>query len=122
MNRTTKSSVQTKLAFKTAQSPSQPKIDPTEVLNKIKQTGEWNIEDFLLDPQWKKFLNDEFDKKYFQDINKFIKEGYKKNIVRPPKELVFNALNSTSLMNIKVVIIGQDPYHDDGQVNSFFST
>jgi hypothetical protein len=61
-------------------------------------TGDgWNIEDFLLDKEWKSLLKEEFSKKYFLEINNNIKEGYKKGINRPPKELVFNALNSTKI-------------------------
>ncbi len=61
-------------------------------------TGDnWNIEDFLFDKEWKNLLKEEFSKKYFIEINNNIKEGYKKGINRPPKELVFNALNSTKL-------------------------
>ena len=81
-----------------------------------KDDGNWNIEDFLYENEWKELLRDEFEKDYFKEINESIKPGYKIDNVRPPKELVFNALNSTKLKDIKVVIIGQDPYHDDDQV------
>lgn len=84
-----------------------------------RNNSEWLIEDYLVDDQWRKWLADEFDKQYFKEINLVLKPGYQKNILRPPKELVFNALNSTKLDKIKVVIIGQDPYHDDGQVTKF---
>ena len=82
----------------------------------VRPDGDWMIEDYLREREWKNVLKDEFGKKYFMDINKVIKEGYAKNIVRPPKELVFNALNSCKISKIKCVILGQDPYHDDGQV------
>lgn len=82
-----------------------------------KESGDWNIQDFLYEKQWKELLTDEFALPYFKEINDKIKPGYKKDIVRPPKELVFNALNSTKLNDIKVVIIGQDPYHDDDQAH-----
>ncbi len=81
-----------------------------------KDNENWSIQDFLFDKEWKTLLQDEFEKEYFISINEAIKPGYKKDIVRPPKELVFNALNSTKIKDIKVVIIGQDPYHDDNQV------
>jgi len=118
-NQKTKSAVQTKLSFKPVQTESpKPKVD-TQTKQEIAQKpndGEWEIQEFLHDEKWKRLLSEEFSKKYFIEINRIIREGYKKNIVRPPKELVFNALNSTSIDNIKCVIIGQDPYHDDGQV------
>jgi hypothetical protein len=111
--------VQTKLSFKSIQTASpKPKVESAnkeEIVQKPND-GEWEIQEFLHDTKWKKLLSEEFSKKYFIEINRIIREGYKKNIVRPPKELVFNALNSTSIDNIKCVIIGQDPYHDDGQV------
>jgi len=114
-------------AVKTAKDTSTSKplsvIQPTLKQSKLsflkapRQTDDWLIEDFLYDPQWKQLLKDEFEKKYFVEINQKIKDGYKKDINRPPKELVFNALNSTKLDQIKVVIIGQDPYHDDDQAH-----
>lgn len=82
-----------------------------------KDDGKWEIKDFLIDKEWKELLTDEFEQEYFETISEKIKQGYKKDIVRPPKELVFNALNSTKLSDIKVVIIGQDPYHDDDQAH-----
>lgn len=113
--KTNKSLIQKKLPFSpTTKSTSETKSTPVKPV--VRENGEWFIEDYLTDEQWKKWLADEFEKPYFKEINAFIKEGYKKNMVRPPKELVFNALNSTRLDKIKVVILGQDPYHDDGQV------
>jgi hypothetical protein len=90
--------IQQKLSFSpSVQKPSE-KEKPQELPKPIvRPNGEWLIEDFLLDEQWKKWLNDEFEKPYFKEINRIIREGYKKNILRPPKELVFNALNSTKL-------------------------
>ena len=69
-----------------------------------KSKDDWNIEDYLTDKEWKSLLRDEFSKKYFLEINKNIKEGYKKGINRPPKELVFNALNSTKIANVNLFI------------------
>lgn len=87
-------------------------------VNKVpKDDDDWTISDFLYDKEWKSLLTEEFEKDYFKKIHEVIKPGYKKDIVRPPKELVFNALNSTKLKDIKVVIIGQDPYHDDNQAH-----
>ena len=83
-------------------------IQPTLKQSKLsflkapKESDDWLIEDFLYDPQWKQLLKDEFEKKYFLEINQKIKDGYKKDINRPPKELVFNALNSTKLDQVGV--------------------
>jgi len=81
-------------------------------------TSDFHIESYLYSEEWKETLKEEFQKDYFKKINAILKDGYKKNHVRPPKELVFNAFNSTSLDEIKCVILGQDPYHDDGQVSN----
>jgi hypothetical protein len=96
--------VQTKISFfKGKDSPKpagnqQTKAVPNPV--PVRPNGEWFIQDYLYDEQWRKLLKDEFEKDYFQKINNHIKDGYKKNINRPPKELVFNALNSTSLKDV----------------------
>lgn len=117
--------IQQKLAFspsvtKSPASSSSSEAKPVVPKPIVRANGEWFIEDYLVDEQWRRLLADEFEKPYFKEINAFIKPGYEKGIVRPPKELVFNALNSTKINNIKVVIIGQDPYHDDGQVKYLY--
>lgn len=66
---------------------------------------------------WKKVLNDEFNKPYFIDLLSFVSEEYENNTCFPPQEQIFEAFNKTSLENVKVVIIGQDPYHGLGQAN-----
>ena len=108
----TPKSIQTKLPFKSIQpnvankvtncAPTKIEVDKSETHDTIvnRPDGEWFIEDYLLDREWKSLLKEEFEKKYFIEINKIIKEGYKKNILRPPKELVFNALNSTPLKQV----------------------
>jgi uracil-DNA glycosylase len=82
----------------------------------VEEDIDFRIESYLYSEEWKELLKEEFKKDYFKKINTILNDGYKKNLLRPPKELVFNALNSTSLNEIKSVILGQDPYHDDGQV------
>jgi len=67
---------------------------------------------------WKKILKDEFKKEYFQELSTFLdKESDKKKEVYPPQKEIFNAFNYTSYENTKVVIIGQDPYHGEGQAH-----
>ena len=59
---------------------------------------------------WKPFLESEFAKPYFLDLSKFLREEYETKTIYPPKTLVFRAFN-TDLNQVKVVILGQDPYH-----------
>jgi uracil-DNA glycosylase len=68
-----------------------------------------------ISPSWQKLLEEEFQKDYFKDLISFVKEEYKNATVYPPGSLIFNAFNQTSFEEIKVVIIGQDPYHGKGQ-------
>lgn len=98
--KTPKSLVQGKLSFKSVeqQSPNTKKEEKLEI--RSDPNGENQIQDYMIDPEWKSLLKEEFEKKYFQDINKKINEGYKKGIVRPPKDLVFNAFNSTKLNQV----------------------
>lgn len=63
--------------------------------------GKWELKDFLFDKEWKSLLAEEFEKDYFKKIQDTVKPGYKKDIVRPPKELVFNALNSTQIKDVR---------------------
>ncbi|MBP5674987.1 uracil-DNA glycosylase [Candidatus Saccharibacteria bacterium] len=62
---------------------------------------------------WKPFLKSEFDKPYFKDLAEFLHEEYEKKTIFPPKTAVFRAF-STDLNEVKVVILGQDPYHTPG--------
>lgn len=62
---------------------------------------------------WKEFLNAEFNKPYFKELSKFLHEEYAHRTIYPPKGLVFSAF-TTDLNDIKVVILGQDPYHTPG--------
>ena len=75
------------------------------------------IEDLLDNNSWKKFLKNEFKKAYFLNLNALLEEEYKMHKVYPPINDIFKALNSTTLENLKVVILGQDPYHGFNQAN-----
>ena len=66
---------------------------------------------------WYISLKNEFDKEYWINLSNQIRTFYSKKIIYPKASMVFNALNSTPLNRIKVVILGQDPYHGDGQAN-----
>ena len=74
---------------------------------------------FKLTSDWKDILKDEFDKDYYKNLIKFLEDEYKNYNVYPKKEDVFNALNTTSFKDVKVVIIGQDPYHEEGRFLSW---
>ncbi len=66
---------------------------------------------------WLTHLKEEFTKDYFAKLNSFLSVEFKTKTIYPPKEKIFAALNSTPLNKVKVVIIGQDPYHGAGQAN-----
>ncbi|QXP58701.1 uracil-DNA glycosylase [Olleya sp. HaHaR_3_96] len=66
---------------------------------------------------WKTALQTEFDKPYFKDLSQFVTEDYKQNQCFPPENLIFNAFDTCHLEALKVVIIGQDPYHNYNQAN-----
>lgn len=67
---------------------------------------------------WKQALGDEFEQSYMQELRAFLlAEKAAGKVVYPPGPLIFNALNSTPLSRVKVVIIGQDPYHGPGQAH-----
>lgn len=62
---------------------------------------------------WKSFLNSEFSKPYFKELSSFLTKEYETKTIFPPKQAVFRAF-STDLNQVKVVILGQDPYHTPG--------
>lgn len=70
-----------------------------------------------LEPSWKDLLKEEFDKKYFKDLTDFVREEYKTKTVYPPAKFIFRALDSVPVDKVKVVILGQDPYHGPGQAH-----
>lgn len=66
---------------------------------------------------WRTALSSEFQKPYFQELRKFIKEEYKVNTIFPRANLIFNAFDLCPWEKTKLVILGQDPYHGDGQAH-----
>ena len=64
---------------------------------------------------WLEILKDEFSKPYFPQLQKFLQEEYSTKTIYPAMENIFNAMNYCKYDDIKVVIIGQDPYHEPGQ-------
>lgn len=70
-----------------------------------------------IEPSWKEVLQEEFDKPYFQDLVKFVKQEYVRYECFPPGKYIFNAFNLTPFHQVKVVIVGQDPYPNPGQAH-----
>lgn len=74
--------------------------------------------DVKMEPSWKAVLKEEFEKPYFEQIAYFLKtEKAAGKTIYPAGPLIFNAFEQTSFDNVKVVIIGQDPYHGAGQAH-----
>ena len=70
-----------------------------------------------IEESWKKELEQEFDKEYFVRLAEFVKSEYKNSTVYPPAKFVFRAFELTPFDKVKVIILGQDPYHGQGQAN-----
>lgn len=70
-----------------------------------------------IEKSWKKVLQPEFDKPYFADLVQFVRTAYAKGKIFPPAPLIFNAFDQCPFDDVKVVIIGQDPYHGPGQAH-----
>lgn len=68
---------------------------------------------------WQELFDTEIQKDYLNKINYFLAHEYKTKKIYPPKEKIFNAFLTTSLKDTKVVILGQDPYHQPGQAQGF---
>jgi uracil-DNA glycosylase len=68
-------------------------------------------------PSWQTVLSDEIEKSYFQDLIEDVNQEYQNSTCFPPKDLIFSAFNNCTLEDLKVVIIGQDPYHGEGEAN-----
>ena len=66
---------------------------------------------------WDEILKDEFQKDYYRNLRKFLADEYRKCVVYPNMYDIFNALRYTSFENTRAVILGQDPYHNDGQAH-----
>lgn len=71
----------------------------------------------LVGNNWDNILQEEYHKQYFKDIVDFINKEYQKKIIFPPKSRILRALTLTDYEQVKVVILGQDPYHGVGEAN-----
>ncbi len=70
-----------------------------------------------IEPSWGAVLADEFEKDYFKELSSTVREAYLKQTVYPPPKYVFNAFDLTPFNEVKVVILGQDPYHGPNQAH-----
>jgi len=73
--------------------------------------------DVKIESSWKDLLKEEFSKSYFNQLTDFVKHEYAEHKIYPPGKLIFAAFDYCKLGDLKVVILGQDPYHGDGQAN-----
>ena len=70
-----------------------------------------------LNASWKEVLMNEFEKDYFKKLTDFVQNEYNTKTIYPPQSEIFSAFDFTPFENVKVVILGQDPYHGEGQAN-----
>jgi uracil-DNA glycosylase len=73
----------------------------------------------MITKNWDNILKDEYNKDYFKRLRSFLKEEYSTKICYPKKEEIFNALKYTNYEDVKVVILGQDPYHGENEAHGF---
>lgn len=73
--------------------------------------------DVKIAQDWKELLQEEFDKPYFKELTDFVREEYTSRLIFPRAKNIFRAFDKCPFDNLKVVIIGQDPYHGEGQAN-----
>ncbi len=73
--------------------------------------------DVKIEQSWKMQLQEEFDKPYFKQLTEFVRSEYQTQKIFPPAKLIFNAFDQCPFNQVKVVILGQDPYHGPGQAH-----
>ena len=71
----------------------------------------------MISNDWLGVVNNEFRQPYYKELYKFVKHEYETAVVYPPSDDIFNALHLTPLSRVKVLIVGQDPYHEPGQAH-----
>lgn len=71
----------------------------------------------MLQNDWVEAIGEEFKKPYYASLYQFIKEEYSTKVIYPPSDDIFNAMHLTPLNQVKVLILGQDPYHNEGQAH-----
>lgn len=71
----------------------------------------------MLENDWAGAMAEEFKKPYYASLYKFVREEYNTRVIYPPADDIFNAMHLTPLSQVKVLILGQDPYHNEGQAH-----
>lgn len=71
----------------------------------------------MIQNDWLDYLQDEFKKDYYKELYTFVKSEYGKTVVYPPADDIFNAFHFTTLSRVKVLLLGQDPYHNENQAH-----
>ena len=71
----------------------------------------------VMEEGWKSVLKDEFEKEYFVRLRDFVHSEYRTQTIYPPARLIFNAFDTCPFDKVKVVILGQDPYHEPAQAH-----
>lgn len=71
----------------------------------------------MIQNDWLDYLQDEFKKDYYKELYTFVKSEYGKTVVYPPADDIFNAFHFTPLSRVKVLLLGQDPYHNENQAH-----
>ena len=71
----------------------------------------------MITNDWLPAIQGEFKKPYYRELFQFVKEEYSRAVIYPPADDIFNAMHFTPLSEVKVLILGQDPYHNDGQAH-----
>ncbi len=70
-----------------------------------------------IEPSWQQVLQSQFDSAYFEILTKFVRNAYQTSVCYPPGKMIFEAFNRTPFDKVKVVILGQDPYHGPNQAH-----
>lgn len=82
---------------------------------KSKLISEFGMEE--IKPSWKEIIFQELEETYFVELLEFVSKAYNDNTIYPPKDKIFEIFKKIDFEEVKVVIIGQDPYHEEGQAN-----
>lgn len=71
----------------------------------------------MINNDWLSYLKPEFSKPYYKELYEFVKDEYSKHEIYPPSDEIFSALEHTQMKDVKIVLLGQDPYHERGQAH-----
>lgn len=71
----------------------------------------------MIENEWLEYLKPEFSKPYYKELFEFVKNEYATKVIYPPSGDIFSALDHTSIKDVKIVLLGQDPYHEEGQAH-----